>query len=330
MARGIWSFLHEWAIYEYLMTRFDEGALRFKAVRRAGKYVGREKWIAVSQLQPIKDSRFPDVKSITLTGETSSRSAEVKFTTSEFNYHKDSPESFREKFVSRNGFILVLAHDHLPSGLDKYNVDVFELDRNDFETWCRANFTRLFNRQIGSRAEPKIWIMYQGPNFNDGTSTVKPARESHRWCPTENLTGFDLAPGDRVLFVRTSGASTQLVQRAYLAGRLQEGWFLEEIYVAEVRSKIYSQQEYCEVRKIAYENQLWRTDPKRINEWRWGRVFEFYPITCINKKTSMKDLREKYSLGDLVDAITQAFCFGKSRQIENVLYTRALESLVGR
>jgi len=136
MARGIWSFLHEWAIYEYLMTRFDERALRFKAVRRSGRCVGRERWIAVSHLQLIKDSRFPDVKSITLTGEASSRCAEVKFTTSEFDYHNDNPESFREKFVSNNGFILVLAHDYLPGGLDKYNVDVFELDRSDFETWC--------------------------------------------------------------------------------------------------------------------------------------------------------------------------------------------------
>jgi hypothetical protein len=57
MARGIWSFLHEWAIYEYLMTRFEEKALRFKAVRSSGKYVGREKWVAVSRLHPIKDSQ---------------------------------------------------------------------------------------------------------------------------------------------------------------------------------------------------------------------------------------------------------------------------------
>jgi len=290
----------------------------------------RERWIAVSRLQPIKDSRFPDVKSITLTGEASSRCAEVKFTTSEFNYHKASPESFREKFVSCNGFIIVLAHDHLPGGFDTCNTDVFELDRIDFETWCRANFTRLFNRQIRSRAEPKIWIMYQGPNFNKGTSTIKPARESHRWCPTENLTGFDLDLRDRVLFVSTSGASTQLVQKAYLARDVQERWFLEEIYVAEVKSKIYSRQEYCEARRIPYETQLWRADPKRAEGWRWGRVFEFRPITCINKKIRMKDLRQKYSLGDLVTAITEAFCFRKSRQIENVLHTRVLEFLAGR
>jgi hypothetical protein len=64
MARGVWSFLYEWAIYEYLMTRFDEGTLRLKAVRRSGNYVGREKWVKVTGLQPIKDSSFPDVKSI--------------------------------------------------------------------------------------------------------------------------------------------------------------------------------------------------------------------------------------------------------------------------
>jgi predicted RecB family nuclease len=77
MARAVWSFLHEWAIYEYLMTRFDEGTLRFKAVRKSRKYVGREKWIKVTRLPQIKDSRFPDVKSITLASDPSVRCAEV-------------------------------------------------------------------------------------------------------------------------------------------------------------------------------------------------------------------------------------------------------------
>lgn len=111
--------------------------------------------------------------------------------------------------------LLVLAHDYSPSG-PKYETDAFELDRDDFETWCRANFTRLFNHRIGSRAESKIWIMYQGPSSNNGTSTVRPARESHRWCPTENLTGFDLAPGDRVLFVTTKRPSDVSVLETWI------------------------------------------------------------------------------------------------------------------
>lgn len=92
---------------------------------------------------------------------------------------------------------------------------------------------------------------------------------------------------------------------------MQENWSLEEIYVAEVRSKIYSRHEYCEIHRMPYETQLWKGDPKRLDEWRWGRVFDFRQLTCVNKKTSMKDLREKYSLGELVEAITQAFCLGK-------------------
>ena len=139
MTRGIWSFVHEWAIYEYMMARFEEGVLRLRVVVKAGSPVLREKWIKVKELSPITDSRFPDIKSIKLSGDSGERCAEVKFTTSEFNYHKSAAQPF-ENFASMNGFILVLAHDYVPDGLEQREIDVFELDRADFETWCRVNF----------------------------------------------------------------------------------------------------------------------------------------------------------------------------------------------
>jgi diphthamide synthase (EF-2-diphthine--ammonia ligase) len=329
MTHGVWSFLHEWAVYEYLNARFDEGVLRLKPVVKASTPVLKEKWKKVDELSPITDSRFPDVKSIQLSGETNSRCAEVKFTTSEFNYHNSAIQTFQD-FTTKNGFILVLAHDYLPAGLEHYKIDVFELDQSDFETWCRVNFARLYNRQIGNRAESRIWIMYQGPNFNQGNSDAKPARTSHIWCPTENLTGFDLAPRDRVLFVKTSGSSTQSIQKAYLKHiGVSEKWSLEEIYVAEVVSKIYNRNEYCLRRKLDFDKPLWKIDPKQKQNWRWNRVFEFRPLIRVEKKISMRKWFDSDLTNSFVEAVIQTFCYQKSREINLGTYTRTLESLAG-
>jgi hypothetical protein len=324
MAKAGWSFLQEWAIYEYLMARFEEGSLRIRPVRVSGKSVGRERWVKVADLKPIKDSQFPDIKSIRLKGERTTREAEIKFTTSEFAYHRNRPADFSE-FYSRNGFILVLAHDHLPKGLG--SIDIFELDKTDFETWCRSNFNRLFNRQVGTRAEQKIWIMYQGPNFNLGTNTIGPGRETHIWCPTENLTGFDLAPGDRVLFAKSSGASTQSVQRSYHRGNVHNDWFLEELYIAEVYSEILSREEYCQRKGLSLDTQLWKEDPKPKDSWRWSRVFEFWPIACLKKRVRMSSLNERGRPDNFTVAVTQVYCYGKSRELDPKDYMRLLEKL---
>jgi len=325
---GVWPFLQEWSIYEYLNTRFSESVLRIRQVVRSGQIVGKEKWVSVTTLEQIRDSQFPDVKSIKIQGETTTRPAEVKFVTSEFAYHRTDPAKYRD-FAASRGFILVLAHDHLPRGLVGADVDVYELEKPDFETWCRANFARLFSRQIGSRAQAKIWIMYQGPNFNKGSPSVKPARLSHRWCPTENLSGFDLAPGDRILFVRTSGASTQLVQKAYMNGEVLVGWTLDEILVAGVSSRIYSRNEYCQRKKLSNDTQFWRQDPKQsAGQWRWDRVFEFRPIAALNQRIPMETLNGRGRPTEFVEAVTQSFCWQKSRELDPATYTRTLERLL--
>jgi len=324
MAKGGWSFLQEWAIYEYLMARHDEGSLRIRPVRVSGKSVGREKWVRVVDLKPIKDSRFPDIKSIKLQGERTPREAEIKFTTSEFGYHRNRPADFKD-FHSKNGFILVLAHDHMPKGLS--SIDIFELDKSDFETWCRSNFNRLFNRQVGTRAELKVWIMYQGPNFNSESDTIESARETHIWCPTENLTGFDLAPGDRVLFAKSSGASTQSVQKSYHLGNVHNDWFLEELYIAEVSSEILSREEYCQKMGLSLNTQLWKKDPRPKYSWRWSRVFEFRPIACLKKRVPMLSLNERGRPDNFTVAVTQAYCYGKSRELDPKDYMKLLEKL---
>ena len=131
MARGHWSFLHEWVIYEYLIARSSEGTLRFKQVISFGKLLGKSKWIRVDENILITGTSFPDVKSIKLKGSAGYRPAEIKFTTSLFNYHRDLKSAVEfDAFVKAKGFILVLAHDYLPTSglLTKHpQVDVFEL-----------------------------------------------------------------------------------------------------------------------------------------------------------------------------------------------------------
>lgn len=172
--------------------------------------------------------------------------------------------------------------------------------------------------------------MYQGPNFNKGTNETKPARESGIWCPIENLSGFDLAIGDRILFVKTRGASTQQVQPAYHSGTTPKDWLLDEIYVGELVSTIYSRNEYCQRKKIPGNTQLWVKDQKRNHAWRWNRVFEFRHIKTLRSGISMKKLKDTPELIEFVSAVTEAFCYQRSREITLQEYRDLLEYLIPR
>lgn len=324
MPRGKWSFLHEWVVYEYLMARFYEKTLRLKIKVKSGQLQLREKWKKVTNLKPITGTRFPDVESITFSGSNAEVPAEVKFTTSLFNYHLKDATQF-EPFTNMNGVIIVLSHDYVPAGLKNRNIDVYEIDQIDFVAFCRENFVRLLNRQIRRHTETKVWIMYQGPNFNQEGAGIRPARESGIWCPTENLSGFDLAEGDRVLFVKTLGSSTQDVQSAYLKNRIPKNWLLEEVYVGELTSTIYSRSEYCTIRGIPQTEKLWLKDNIRNNDWRWNRVFEFEKVSVLRPKIQIRRLSENQKLMNLVLAVTESFCYNRSREITLEEYRDFLE-----
>jgi len=325
MARGDWSFLHEWVIYDYLMNRYDEGTLRIKCRIMDGILLRREKWYKVEELQPITSSDFPDIKLIQLKGINKTMPAEIKFTTSLFGYHKGQhyKDSF-DKFIQKKGFILVVNHDYIPKGLEN-KISVFELDKPDFISFCRENFTRLLNRQIKMHSETKVWIMYQGPNFSEMADNIKSGRESKIWCPTENLTSFDLATGDRILFVKTKGASTQNVQRNYLDGKILSAWRFSEMWIGEITSTINSRREYCQIKKFPYSTQLWKNDPKKNNSWRWNRVFSFKKIKAIKIDLSMNELYKNKQTKDFVEAVVEAFCYNKSREIPLEQYRNVLE-----
>lgn len=335
MPRGNWSFLQEWTIYDYLLARADEKTLRLKQVINKGRLEGRERWHTVADLPTISSTKFPDIDRIKLKGSKQYRPAEVKFVTSLFDYHKEKYQDKFNSFIEQLGFILVLRHDYLPPKLiEKYpQVDVYEIDLTDFISFCRENFSRLLNKQIRAHTETKVWLMYQPPNFNKGNLSlgIKPARESKIWCPTDNLTGFDLAVGDTVLFVKTHGASRIDVQNPfYKQQTINEKWVLDEIYIAEVSSKIYSRYEYCNYKKLKQNTQLWKNDSiEKDGSWHWGRVFEFKRVKEIKPQINIVDLyNTSASSRDFVTALIGAFCQIRSRELDLETYRNLLIDLI--
>ena len=326
MKKGNWPFIHEWTIYEYLIHKVEAKTLRLRATYKEGKIIRKDNWKKVSTMDPIFGTDFPDIKGIKLEGERNLRPAEIKFTSSLFNYHID--KKYRDKFkdfLKNNGFIIVLSHDYLPKHLDENNVDIYEIDRYDFTSFCRENFDRLLNRQIKLHTENKVWIMYQGPNFDLEDDGIKSARKSNIWCPSDNLTSFDLAIGDRVLFIKTIGASTQDVQNNFI--KVEDKWKLTELTITEVNSKIRSRIEYCQLKKINYKNKLWVNDPFENNIWRWNRVFEFKIIKTITKNILFSELLDTKT-NSFFEAAKDVYCFRTSREIKLQEYRDLIEKLL--
>ncbi|HCL56620.1 MAG TPA: hypothetical protein DHW82_06380 [Spirochaetia bacterium] len=326
MSKGNWSFIHEWTIYEYMIHRSEENNLRLKCILSDSKIIRKDLWKKVEILNPIYSTDFPDIKGLKFEKEKDFRPAEIKFTTSLFSYHIDS--KYKDKFQDfkkQNGIILVLSHDQLPKNYDEIkDLDIYEIDRSDFTAFCRENFDRLLNRQIKQHAETKVWVMYEGPNFNDSTENIKSARKSNIWCPTENLTSFDLAIGDRILFLKTKGSSSQDVQNNF--EKVKDKWILTELVITEVRSKIRSRLEYLQLNNLNPDAQLWVTDPFENGMWRWDRVFEFKIIKTYQSDIIISNFINK-SKG-FFEAIREVYCFRKSRELKLNEYRDFLENLL--
>lgn len=338
MPAGTWSFLHETVIYEYMMHRNAEGQLRLRMVVRDGRLEMKERWFKVNYLQEIRDTFFPDVKNFIIKGDSKGeRPAEVKFVTSAFNYHKSKQHKDSYKnFSDRNGCLIVLKHDFL---IDEINMDVFELDEIDFISFVKENFIRFLNRQLRVHNFRKVWIMIQSKNFYEGAHGVLPACESGLWCPTDNLTGFDLAVGDKVLFIRTRGASKQNVNKYWSHGQIYDKWILSQIWIGEVTSPIKSREEYCQTRGRNMYDPLWydetevgRND-KRITQrkttgLRWKRVFEFKKTNCLkNLDIPFEQLNMVFP--EFVKAIVEVYTNTGSREIGQDLYISIMEYISG-
>jgi hypothetical protein len=333
---GTWSFLHEWVIYEYLMFRQNENQLRLKQVIKIGNPSFKKQSMRVMALLDIRDTKFPDIKGIQFEGNIM-RPAEVKFRTSLFDYHKPKYKEKYDEFIKSNGCIIVLKHDYLPEKLIQL-IDVFEIEEVDFISFVKGNFNRLLNRQMNSHNFTKIWLMIQSKNFYTGADDVNPAYVSGIWCPTDNLTGFDLSVNDKVIFIRTSGCSFQKVNNALSNNIIYKPWNLQELWVGKVTKPIQSRIEYCFSNKKNIDDPLWYDETnsglsdnrvtKRKREKRWKRVFGFTKETVFSSlNISLSELYKTHP--EFVRAVANVFIPGRgSQEVTIPQYISVLESMI--
>ena len=346
------AFLDEHVVHNYMVKRFDEGKLRMKKVIVKGMVVRKPNWVPVKHLS-YRNTLFPDFEEIKL-GNGSVVPAELKFSTSSFDYHKTGHRSHQQYIDEKaNGLIVIsLKHDHMPTGFSAEELDVWELDYSDFSSWCRINFDLLLARQMnvhsGSR---RVYLMMPGSkNFfpvSSNQQSVPPAIKSGIWCPQTTYTGYDLAEGDVILFIRIRGCNSRIVQPPYLSekNRIAQGgskrnwvsrdttlqpWKILDIHICEVSSEILSREEYCDMNSIPRSTQLWVEDPEANGAWRWGRVFEFNHIKQINCEIPVSNLYDRNIGHNLVftlaDFLRQA---GANRfEISNDEYVYLLQKLI--
>jgi len=344
MPAGEWAFLQEYVIYEYLMHRFQENNLRLKLKVKDSKPILKDRYLKVKYFEEVKNGYFPDIDLIEFVGDKKGkRPAEVKFTTSIFDYHRSTRHKNQfEDFISENGCIIVLRHDYLPATLIRKSlIDVYEIDLIDFVSFAKENFVRLLNRQIRLHSYKKTWLMIQSKNFNNGTSDVPPAKVSGRWCPIDSLSGLDLGIGDKIIFVKTKGSSKQNVNKYWSRyNAIYDKWILDELYIGEITSQIRSREEYYVIKNIPPKTPLWYDETiegkndkritKRKNKGeRWKRVFEFkHRLTFSDLNINMVDLHNNHP--EFVRCVIDIFIGQGSREISQDLYTSLIEFIAER
>jgi len=131
-----------------MRMRFNDKQLKVRKVISSGKLVYNPSWINVHRFVPPDSTRFPDIEEISLGPHNKNVPAEVKFTTSKFDYHKPTNINYTNYiFQKQLGLcVIVLKHDHMSVGMSAEQLDVWELNYNDFSAYCRDNFTQLLER----------------------------------------------------------------------------------------------------------------------------------------------------------------------------------------
>lgn len=328
MARGEWSFIHESVIYQYLIERANSKNLRLRQVCYNGKFI--DKKVDVLSVDDITNTRFPDVDGITIKSDKKGkRPAEVKFLTSQFSYHTDKKyEKEYRKFIDNNGFILVYKHDVLSEKLNIDEVDIYELIQQDFINFVKENFERLFYQQVKEKKDMNIWLSYCGRDSNfkngyeNGSIKIKPAMESNIWCPTKNITPNEMTVGDKVIFIKTKGIDQKELQKDY--ERMINKWYIDDLYICEVKSPIMSREEYCRRNNIDSNKFLWASEAKN-NKIKYKYVFKFdIKKAYEDLDMSIEDLRD--SMPNLVNnKIKEVFLRLKDKDIDINDYIELIE-----
>lgn len=316
-----------------MMERYESNALKLRPIYVNGhSYKGREKYKQVKYLKPIENSIFPDIDEITIDGSSGSkRPAEVKYLTSQFDYHRNPKYTVQfNDFQQNKGMIIVYKHDQIPTNLyNKYKADVYELDQDDFVGYVKSNFDRLFFAQVMERKNTNIWLMYAGrtSNFYNGLKqhNIEPAYKTGLWSPKVNIPSMELNVNDIILFIKTGGIKQQDLQKYFYTNNTQiKDWFIEDIFLCKATSPVMDRSEFY-IRNPKYNNTpfLW-ADEGKAQAPKYNRVFKFN-ITTEFKNINLNLDEMKKENAKMVEMIYLLFTKQQEKLISLQEYSFLLE-----
>lgn len=332
---GNWALLQENTIYQYLMQRRDEKRLVLKPIYINNSFISNDKYYNVIELNDITNTKFPDIDIINIKEDKKGqRPAEVKFLTSQFSYHyeKKYKEKF-EEFKKNNGCIIVYKHDILPKGLlNEHSLDIYELNQNDFISYVKENFDRLFFEQVQNSKDKKIWLFHAGRESNfwkprkvkeeSDVAIVEPGIKSGLWCPKKYIKPSELTTGDKVIFIKTSGVGQKELQNEFDITR--KLWRLDRLCITTVSSPVMSREEFL-IRNKKYSNKkyLWPTEAE-------GKKYEFIfqfntDSTLENLNIDMDIFYEKNII--FYNNVKELFLRQREKSIDIDTYTKFLETM---
>lgn len=338
------AFIHERVIYEYLHHRDQSDSLYLKCIYEDGIFNVKNKKVKCQNVY-IENTFFPDVSNIKIVEFRRTVPAEVKFCTSEYSYHNQMNQEEKnmkyEEFVKKKGCIIVLKHDNLPKKLKEIHPDisVFEIFIEDFNLFVLENYNRLLHKQLQYRDDMnrKILLFCQTDNFHGERlkrstkeSGILLASESKIWCPTTNLSVYDIAPNDKVIFIRFRGANKQHVNKSVKNKSLDEKWIIKNLFIGKVNSKIISRTEYLMQNGLKEDTFLWPKEYENReikNNKIWPLVFEFSEEQNIDVNLQVKKLLDKMG-EEFVDKIISLYTSQNAIEIKNEEYVLFIETVL--
>lgn len=330
MAMGNWSLLHETSIYQYMMERMKEKRLKLLQVSYNGKF--KSKKVNVLELDEITNTKFPDIDGIKIKDDKKGkRVAEVKFLTSQFDYHRQKRKNNKKDytyFVQHKGCIIVCKHDCIPHDLDIDEIDIYQLETQDYITFIKENFDRLLYQQIRNHHQLNTWFFYTGRNSNyfktydKDLLRIPSAKESHIWGSKKYISPNELTVDDKVIFIKTGGCGQKELQRDYL-GMINQ-WIIHSLVICKVVTPIMSRVEYCRKNNIQETEYLWASEAKN-KKIEYNFIFEFEPIYSIdNIDCPINLIRDK--IPSFIDnVLKEIFLRSSSKSVSQEDYVTFLE-----
>lgn len=136
--------------------------------------------------------------------------------------------------------------------------------------------------------------MYASSNFFNQEDDILPANQTKRWAPSQNLGNLEIGIGDIILFIRCKGVNRIQAQKYFLSNdrKPHPEVYIDKLIITEVRSNIYSREEYCYKNKLSVDDKLWPDEIK--NGPKWEKIFDFEIIKNVEKEIYLHELY-KYS-----------------------------------